>query len=135
MTDPGHPKILVIDIDPEVGKTVQNALAVRGVRVQTAPSMPAALRLMEKESFPVVLAALHPDDTDGLDFCRQIRRRRDRSIVYAMSAFIREFGSERLEQVGFDGHLAKPLKTHVLETAIAGAFDRLRSAVSAGDRP
>ncbi len=64
-------------------------------------------------------------DMDGVELCIQIRKLNAAPVIYALSGYIAAFGSEKLDEKGFDGYLCKPVKIEVLNRAIKGAFYKI----------
>jgi CheY-like chemotaxis protein len=61
-------------------------------------------------------------EIDGAELCRQIRSINLETVIYALSGYLKEFEPEQLQDIGFDGHLCKPVNSDVLKSAIEGAF-------------
>lgn len=96
-----------------------------GYDVELAGNANEALAVVRKEYFPLIITDLMMPEIDGTQLCRQIREVNETSIIYAFSGYLTDVESDRLKEMGFDGHLRKPVKIEVLRHAIEGAFDKI----------
>jgi len=118
-------KLLVVDDDESYLKALKKILAKMGYAAEVAAGSGEALKILEKENFPLIITDLDMPGIDGVELCKQIREINSKSIVYALSGYIAEYDTENLEKSGFDGYLSKPAKIEVLKKAIEGAFDKI----------
>ena len=123
-------KILIVDEDKFTRETTEAFLLSQGYSVQTAGSSKDALNLLGNERFPIVLTALKMSDPDGKEMCKQVKERDLKCIVYALSSYLKYYDLGRLESLGFDGHMKKPVKKEILAVAIKGAIDKLKHSES-----
>ena len=73
----------------------------------------------------LIITDLRMPDIDGTELCNRIRKINSESVIYALSGYIEKFEPEKLERIGFDGHLCKPVEIKVLKHAIEDAFDKI----------
>jgi len=118
-------KLLVVDDDKSYLNALKKILTKMGYAAEVAAGSEEALKILEKEKFPLIITDLDMPGLDGVELCKQIRKIDSKSIVYALSGYIAEYDTENLEKSGFDGYLSKPAKIEVLKKAIEGAFDRI----------
>ena len=118
-------KLLIVDDDKECLKTLKKILIKMEYAAEVAAGSKEALKILEKEKFPLIITDLDMPGLDGVELCKQIKENDSKSIVYALSGYITEYDTENLEKSGFDGYLTKPVKIEVLQQAIEGAFDKL----------
>ena len=118
-------KLLIVDDDKEYLKTLKKILIKMEYAAEVAAGSKEALKILEKEKFPLIITDLDMPDLDGVELCKQIKGIDPKSIVYALSGYITEYDAENLEKSGFDGYLSKPAKIEVLKQAIEGAFDKI----------
>jgi len=131
-------KILIVDEDQSTREMTEKYLFNHGYQVKTAKSPMDALRVLDNERFPIVLTALKMNGLNGLEMCKQIKRRNLNCVVYALSSYLKEYDPEQLESFGFDGYIKKPIRTEILDAAIKGAMDKLRRFTfckNSGHRP
>ena len=96
-----------------------------GYDVELAGNAEEALEMARKEYFPLIITDLMMPEIDGTQLCKQIREINKTAVIYAFSGFLTEVDPDQLKDVGFDGHLCKPVKIEVLKHAIEGAFEKI----------
>ena len=118
-------KILFIDNDEAQREIINDIIKKFGYAVKTVDSSEAAMRVLAKNKYPLIITDLKMPGIDGTELCKHIREIDSESIIYALSGHVAEFEPELFEEIGFDGHLCKPVNIKVLKQAIEGAFERL----------
>ena len=118
-------KLLLVDDDESYLDDLKTILTEMEYAAKVAAGTKEALKILEKEKFPLIITDLDMPGLDGVELCKQIKENDSKSIVYALSGYITEYDTENLEKSGFDGYLTKPVKIEVLKQAIEGAFDKL----------
>ncbi|MFH2218991.1 MAG: response regulator [Pseudomonadota bacterium] len=117
-------KILFVDDDEFQRKSMKKMLVRLGYDVEFAEHADAALRILEKEAFPLIIVDLLMPDMDGIELCRRIRAINSEAVVYAFSGHLARFEPKHLEEIGFDGHLSKPIDIDKLKRSIEGALSK-----------
>jgi two-component system response regulator MprA len=124
-------KILVVDDERAVRDSLRRALELQGYEVELASDGAEALELLAANGQPdaIVLDILMPG-IDGLEVCRQIRRRGDSVPVLMLTA--RDAVGDRVEglDAGADDYVVKPF---ALEELLARIRALLRRASPTGD--
>jgi two-component system, OmpR family, response regulator MprA len=124
-------KILVVDDERAVRESLRRALELQGYEVELASDGAEALERLAADGRPdaVVLDILMPG-IDGLEVCRQIRRRGDSVPVLMLTA--RDAVGDRVEglDAGADDYLVKPF---ALEELLARIRALLRRASPVAD--
>jgi len=118
-------KILVVDDEKSIRDIMKITLVKLGYIAESAKNGKEALEISEKEDFPLILMDLRLPEIDGVELCERIREINPDAVIYAFSGGFTEVDSDQLEEMGFDGHLCKPVKIEVLERAIEGAFEKI----------
>ena len=103
--------ILVIDDSLETTEMLSNLLTLEGARVESARSGPEALRLVEQNTFDLIISDISMPEMDGYELLRAIRRQPNPKEVpaLALTGYGRTADIERARAEGFAEHLTKPL--------------------------
>ena len=123
MTTPSR-RILFVDDEEFQRDTIKEMLIMLGYDVELARDANEALEISRKENFSLIITDLMMPEIGGAQLCQQIREINETAVIYAFSGYLSELDSDQLKDVGFDGHLCKPVKIEVLKHAIEGAFEK-----------
>jgi two-component system response regulator MprA len=126
-------RLLVVDDDPALSRTLRRALTVEGYAVDCAADGVEALdRLGDGEYDAVVLDVSMPR-LDGLAVCRRLRERRDRTPVLMLTA--RDEVRDRVSglDAGADDYLVKPFALDELNARLRALLRRASDAEDDGD--
>ncbi|MBL0699593.1 MAG: response regulator [Desulfosarcina sp.] len=118
-------KILFVDDDKAQRGIINDIIKKLGYTVETVGSSEEAMKILAKHKYPLIITDLKMPGIDGMELCKRIREIGSESVIYALSGHVAEFDPELFEEIGFDGHLCKPVKIKVLKLAIEGAFEQL----------
>jgi DNA-binding response OmpR family regulator len=118
-------KILVVDDEPSVRELFQEAFSEAGYDVLLAEGGEQALDILKNESADVIFLDLKLFGMNGIELCRQIRKDRPLSLIYAMTGWSALFEVEECREAGFDDYFAKPVELEVLLKAVEDAFEKL----------
>jgi CheY-like chemotaxis protein len=119
-------KILVVDDEDYHRELMQKLLARLGYQVEAVESAEDAFSCLDRENFPVIITDLIMLEMDGVEFCRKIRETDHKTYVIALSGHTELYDINRLKEVGFDNHLAKPFKIDVIKQAIQNGIEEYR---------
>ncbi len=117
-------KILFIDDEESQRDVMDRVLRRMGYTVTISSNPEESLEILKTEFFPLIITDLNMPEMDGINLCKNIRKINSQSVIYALSGYIESYEAERLESVGFDGYLRKPVTSEMLKQAIEGAFDK-----------
>jgi len=121
-------KILVVDDEPEVLRTLSEGLRLQGFDVLTASAGAAALKAVESEMPDlVVLDLMMPGGLSGLDVCRMLRPWSDVPIII-LSALGHERQKVAALDLGADDYLTKPFGMDELIARIRASLRRYRGS-------
>ncbi|MBW2605438.1 MAG: response regulator [Deltaproteobacteria bacterium] len=123
-------RILFVDDEDAIRDRIKDMLMKLGYDVELAGNAKEAIGIVRKEYFPLIITDLMMPEIDGTQLCRQIREINETAVIYAFSGYLTGVGSDQLKDIGFDGHLCKPVKIEVLRHAIEGAFDKINQRQS-----
>jgi CheY-like chemotaxis protein len=118
-------RILVVDDDKFQRDSMKKMLVRLGYDVELARNANEALEISQQEVFPLIITDLKMPEMDGTQLCERIRKINGTAVIYAFSGYLSEIASDQLNEVGFDGHLCKPVRLEVLKHAVEGAFDKI----------
>jgi two-component system KDP operon response regulator KdpE len=118
-------RILVVDDEPAIRKTLSTNLARHGYDVDTAETGYEALDRYSRKKHDLILLDLGLPDIDGVDVIRQVRQRADTPIV-VLSVREEEQAKVAALDLGADDYLTKPFGVDELLARIRVA---LRHAV------
>ena len=122
--------ILLVDDDVSILLLVSDVLEENGMNVVTARSGEEAVRLMEGQSFDLILLDIMMKGLSGLDVCRKIRSRVSCPILF-LSAKDSVKDIEAGLDLGADDYLTKPF---VLEELVARIQAHLRRQMRSDPR-
>ena len=124
-----HPRILVVDDEPQTTRYLSMNLRARGYDVLAAADGCEALKLMEESNLALVLLDLGIPGPDGFEVLQALRRWCDVPVV-VVSARGQERDKVRALDLGADDYLTKPFGVQEL---LARVRAHLRRAESRGN--
>jgi len=117
--------ILVADDDPHIRDVLGFALAKAGHAPLLASDGAEALRLFEAHAPDLIVLDVGMPERDGLDVCREIRRKSDVPILF-LSARDEEIDRVLGLEMGGDDYVAKPFSPRELIARIGAIMRRGR---------
>jgi two-component system response regulator MprA len=127
-------KLLVVDDDPALSRTLRRALAVEGYAVECAADGLEALDRLDGEEYDAVVLDVSMPRLDGLAVCRRLRDRRDRTPVLMLTA--RDDLRDRVSglDAGADDYLVKPFALDELNARLRALLRRAAPETDGEDR-
>jgi DNA-binding response OmpR family regulator len=122
MTEPA-PTILLVDDEDSVRKVLAFPLERDGFTVIQAADGEEALRQFEAHAIDLVVLDIMLPGTNGMDLCRQIRKKSDVPIIF-VSARASEADRVVGLELGADDYLPKPFGTRELIARIRAVLRR-----------
>jgi PAS domain S-box-containing protein len=125
MDDRGTEKVLVVDDVREQRQLASKLLRRKGYEVETAENGRAAVELLKRDSFDlVVLDMIMESDFDGLDTYRQMIQLRPGQPCVIASGFSESDRVKEAQQLGVGAYVRKPYALEKLSRAVRIELDR-----------
>jgi CheY-like chemotaxis protein len=115
-------RILVIDDDPLVRLTIQDALESRGYEVVAAVHGEDGLQKFQAESFDLVILDILMPEKEGLETVRELRQLNEHTAIIAITGALSVRSASRLTDPALDYlRMARSLgATHALRKPFTG---------------
>ncbi len=120
-----HIKVLVIDDDPSICKTVGLLLEDHGYGPRTYTDPDEAIEAAEQESYQIALIDLRMPKMDGVEVVEQLKKIDDRMSCIVMTAYPDLDSATETMRRGTCDYIAKPFKQEELINAVERACLRM----------
>lgn len=114
--------VLVVDNEKDHLDVMRQILKNLGYNVFVAENAQTAITIMKRQKIPVVITDLIMPDMEGTELCETIKRMGPETIIFAYSGHARLYDAERLERVGFEGCISKPVMIDQVAQIVENAF-------------
>lgn len=118
-------KILVVDDEASVRELFSGVFAEEDYEVIAAETGDQALEILGRDDIDVIFLDLKLFGMNGIDLCRQIRKTRPVSIIFAITGWAPLFEIEECREAGFDDYFEKPLDMDILLAVVVDSFKKL----------
>jgi CheY-like chemotaxis protein len=115
-------KVLVVDDDEAVAKSVDRVLTQKGCAVITAHDAREALERLRREEVDLVFTDIRMPGMDGLELAEKMKQRRPWTPVVIVTGHGTPAAEERARAAGVSGFLHKPLSPEAIEDSAASAL-------------
>ena len=122
-------KVLVVDDDPAVRKSIDRVLSSKGYAVITAENGEEALQTMEQSPFDVVLLDMRMPGQDGLSVLRTIKQKWPESEVVIITGYPTVDSAKEAVRLGAYDYVAKPVGPQDVINIADGAMTRKQWAL------
>jgi len=109
-------KILIIEDEPDIRKTLEYNISREGYDVVSASSLLEAKSQIESDSFSLILLDLMLPDGSGLDLCREIKSDKEKSSVPIIILTAKDDEVDKVVgfELGADDYVTKPFSVREL---------------------
>jgi DNA-binding response OmpR family regulator len=120
--------VLVIDDDPSLQTLVGMLLSRVGLQITSAETAVEGIRLLNEETFEILILDLMLPDMDGLELLKALRQddRFDKLPVMILSARADPEAISKALEAGADGYLTKPYLPHSLTQRVTAMLSQGR---------
>ncbi|MBD2309002.1 response regulator [Chroococcidiopsis sp. FACHB-1243] len=123
-------KILLVEDDEGTAEILKTTLIEQHYLVDLAMDGQAGLEMAEAFIYDLILLDVMLPKLDGLDFCRQLRDRKDRTPVLLLTVLESNTSKIMGLEAGADDYVVKPFDLHELLARIRALLRRGSSALS-----
>lgn len=119
-----NPKILVIDDDPNMFNLIKIYLSSENYRIESAKNGRQALRLLETDTFDLILSDILMPEMNGITFVKELKKnKKSDAIIIIVTAHGLEEHFMKAITVGVYDILQKPFTANRLKLTIRNALD------------
>jgi CheY-like chemotaxis protein len=128
-------KVLVVDDDPAVRKSIDRILSSKGYAVITAESGEEALRKLNEEKYDLVYTDIRMPGMSGLEVAEQIKARRPWTPVVIITGYDTDVAEARAKVAGVSSFMHKPLSPEMIEDSARDALAAPAAVAEAAASP
>lgn len=128
MTPPSPPRVLLLEDDPAIARTVAYALERDGFAVTHVLLVREAAERLRAGAADVALLDVGLPDGSGLDLCRQLRHEQPALPIVLLTARSDETDRVLGLELGADDYIAKPFSPRELVARVRALLRRARVA-------
>lgn len=118
-------RILFVDDEPSILRMLEALARSLGYSPRCTTSGAEALQIMQRDQIRVFCLDLRMPIMDGLELCKQIKKRDPGACIYALSAYVTSYRPALLRKLGFDEVFPKPFEVALLKNAFEKAFQEI----------
>ena len=118
-------RILVVEDDQLLNKTLSYNLSAVGYSVDGAMSKAVAIRFLEKQDYDLIVLDVNLPDGNGFDICREVKERRPDTAIIFLTANDMESDMLKGYELGAEDYVTKPFPMSVFQKKLAVVLGRL----------
>ena len=115
-------KVLVVDDDPAVRKSIDRVLTGKGYAVITAENGEEALRKLNEEKYDLVYTDIRMPGISGLEVAEQVKARKPWTPVVIITGYGTDAAQARAKAAGVSSFVHKPLSPEMIEDSAREAL-------------
>jgi len=115
--------ILIVEDDPDLGRTLFEGLAKEGNVIHLAQSAEEALRLFVQKAFDLVISDVKLPDLDGLQLLESIKNKSVHTPVIMMTGFGTVQNAVAAMKKGAFEYLLKPFSLNIMDQVVEKALE------------
>jgi DNA-binding response OmpR family regulator len=104
------PHVMLVEDDPTIGRSLEQALVAQGYQVSLAPDGASAREVFARDEPDLVLLDLGLPDIDGMDLCRELRAASPSVFIVVLTARQEEADIVVGLDAGADDYVTKPFR-------------------------
>jgi len=119
-------KILIIEDEPDIRKTLEYNISREGYKVESASSLSEGKEQINSSDFSLILLDLMLPDGSGLDLCREIKSDKDKSSTPIIILTAKDDEVDKVVgfELGADDYVTKPFSIRELILRIKAILKR-----------
>jgi DNA-binding response OmpR family regulator len=106
--------VIIVDDDEMLLEMFKTTLSIEGYQCETASSAEAAIELIEKTSFDIMLTDIRMPGIKGFELTHKAKRMRPDMAVIIMTAYAEEFSYDNALEAGASDFIKKPFTLNEL---------------------
>ncbi len=114
-------RILIVDDNPPMTKTLADILNAKGYAVHAAYSAADALHILNKQSVDILLTDVKMPDMNGVELYRETKKHHPKMVTFLMTAYAADDIIEEGMSEGIKTVLTKPLDIDHLIVLLSAA--------------
>lgn len=118
-------KILVVEDDTLLNKTLCYNLTLAGHSADAALSAVSARGLFKKQEYDLIILDINLPDGNGFDLCQEIKAHFENAAVIFLTANDMESDMLKGFELGADDYVTKPFPISVFQKKVAALFNRI----------
>ena len=116
---------MIVDDEVSIRDLFLSAFSEAGYSVHLAENGEQALHILKQYEIDLIFLDLKLFGMNGIELCRQIKKDKPVSIIYAITGWTGLFEVEECREAGFDDYFTKPFQLNALFKAVEDAFEKL----------
>jgi len=112
-------KILVVDDEPSILRTLIDSLEALGYQAAGANNGKEALESMNKDSFDLVITDIRMPEKNGIDLMKDIKAQYPDLPVVMITGYPLAYPPEKAKVEGASGYIAKPFRLNQIDKLLA----------------